>query len=96
MQAVVCQAASVLLPKNTKDQRRCGERVAKGAIDAGDLIFVRGKNSRLSHVGLALPSPDGTTVIHSCLSRKRILEEPLTDFLKRYDFLGARRPVLWR
>lgn len=95
VQAVVYSAASVLLPKNTKDQRQTGARVARTAIAPGDLVFVRGRESRLSHVGIALPSPAGTTVAHSCLSRCRILEEPLSDFLDRYDFLGARRPIAW-
>jgi hypothetical protein len=95
VQTVVQGASDVLLPKNTKDQRQQGSRVSKTAIGPGDLVFVRGRNSRLSHVGLALPSPAGTTVIHSCLSRERILEEPLAAFLERYDFLGARRPVAW-
>ncbi len=95
VQTVVHGTSGVLLPKNTKDQRQIGARVAKGAIEPGDLVFVRGRGSRLSHVGIALPSPDGTTVAHSCLSRFRILEEPLDAFLDRYDFLGARRPIAW-
>ncbi len=96
VQSVVFDASGLLLPKNTKDQRATGARVAPDAIAPGDLVFVRGRDSRLSHVGLALPSAQGTTVAHSCLSRRQILEEPLADFLERYDFLGARRPVAWR
>ncbi len=95
VQAVVLAASGLLLPKNTKDQRQAGARVAPDAILPGDLVFVRGRASRLSHVGIALPSPSGTTVVHSCLSRERVLEEPLSAFLDRYDFLGARRPVAW-
>ena len=95
VQAVVSGASGVLLPKNTRDQRQIGARVSRATIAPGDLVFVRGRESRLSHVGIALPSPDGTTVAHSCLSRCRVLEEPLADFLDRYDFLGARRPIAW-
>lgn len=95
VQSVVLDAAGVLLPKNTKDQRQAGARVAKDAIAPGDLIFVRGRSSRLSHVGIALSADAGTSVAHSCLSRKELLEEPLADFLDRYDFLGARRPIAW-
>lgn len=87
--------SGLLLPKNTKDQRHTGERVAAGAIEPGDLVFVRGNSSGLGHVGLALPSADGTQVIHSCLTRKQIVEEPLDAFLGRYRFTAARRVLRW-
>jgi hypothetical protein len=95
VQAVIFGASGVLLPKHTGDQRRRGLRVAASAIEPGDLVFVRGRSRGLGHVGLALAGSDGTTVVHSCLSRRRILEEPLGDFLDRYLFTGARRVVQW-
>ena len=95
VQAVIFAASGVLLPKHTGDQRRLGERVASSAIRPGDLVFVRGKSRGLGHVGLALAGDDGTTVVHSCLSRRRVLEEPLDEFLDRYLFTGARRVVQW-
>lgn len=95
VQSVLFQTAGVLLPKNTRDQRRLGARVAAPAIAPGDLVFVQGRHSRLGHVGLALPREGATVVIHSCLSRERILEDPVADFLERYRFVGARRPVAW-
>jgi hypothetical protein len=95
VQSLLLEASGVLLPKHTGDQRRLGARVAGGAIAPGDLVFVRGRDKGIAHVGLALPSADGTTVLHSCLSRGRVLEEPLAEFLARYRFTGARRVVDW-
>lgn len=92
VQGVVRDGADVLLPKNTKDQLRCGERVAKDAIRVGDAVFVKGRERNILHVGIALQASDGgVSVIHSCLSREVVLEEPLEDFLERYRFIGARR-----
>ncbi len=95
VQAVAWEASGVLLPKNTKDQLRRGARVAAGAIEAGDFVYVQGREKRLMHVGLALPAGDDYTVIHSCLSRGRVLEETREEFLTRYRFVGARRIVAW-
>ncbi|MCO4770377.1 MAG: C40 family peptidase [Deltaproteobacteria bacterium] len=97
VQSVVLDAG-VLMPKNTRDQMRRGVRVAQGAIDAGDLVFVKGREKALMHVGLALPDAENSanvSVIHSCLSRARVLEESLPDFLERYRFVAARRVVSW-
>ncbi len=96
VQSVVHEAGGVLLPKNTRDQMKRGVRVARGNIDAGDIVFVKGREKALMHVGLALPAEaGGISVIHSCLSRARVLEEPLVVFLERYRFVGARRVLDW-
>ena len=95
VQSVAWEAASVLLPKHTKDQLRRGARVAAGAVAPGDFVYVKGRDRSVMHVGLALPDAHGVGVIHSCLSRGRVLEESKEDFLQRYRFVGARRIVLW-
>ena len=95
VQSVVFAATGVLLPKHTGDQRRLGARVGVGSIDAGDIVFVRGREQSVGHVGIAVGSPDGVQVVHSCLSRGRVLEESLELFLTRYRFTGARRVVDW-
>lgn len=95
IQSLVWQSAGVLLPKHTGDQRRLGGRVGSTAIAPGDLVFVRGREKGLAHVGFALPAEGATTVVHSCLTRNRVLEEPLSTFLDRYSFVGARRPIAW-
>jgi cell wall-associated NlpC family hydrolase len=92
VQGVVAEASSVLLPKHTGDQQAFGVRVAQTNIAPGDLVFVRGLEKNLGHVGLALPG----SVVHACLSRGRVLEEPLAAFFARYRFSTARRVVSWR
>ena len=94
VQSLALEAANVLLPKNTRDQLRRGARVAEGAIEAGDFVYVQGREKRVMHVGLVLPG-DPVTFVHSCLSRGRVLEESRADFLERYRFVGARRIVAW-
>jgi hypothetical protein len=95
VQAVAYEAAGVLLPKNTKDQLRRGARVAVTDLRPGDFVYVQGRDKRVMHVGLALPVDDSVWVIHSCLSRGRVLEESLSDFLEMYRFVGGRRIVAW-
>ena len=97
VQSIVFRASGLLLPKNTKDQRALGLRVSAASIQPGDLVFVRGRERNLGHVGLALPSllGSGVSVIHSCLTKNLVLEEPLEEFITRYRFTGARRPVAW-
>ena len=95
VQSILCEVTQVLLPKHTGDQRRYGTRVAAAAIEAGDLVFVRGRERGLGHVGLALPGENGTSVIHSCLTKNEVVEEPLESFITRYRFTGAKRVVQW-
>lgn len=95
VQAVLLEATGWLLPKNTRDQMKRGVRVAVSGIAAGDLVFVRGRDKGLMHVGVALPTDDGVSVIHSCLSRNVVLEETLPAFLERYRFTAARRVLEW-
>jgi cell wall-associated NlpC family hydrolase len=97
VQDLIFSTCGVLLPKHTGDQRRMGARVAAGAIAPGDLVFVRGNDQGVAHVGLALPArgAEGIVVVHSCLTKNRVMEEPLPVFLARYRFTAARRPVLW-
>lgn len=102
IQSVLYEGAGILMPKNTRDQMRKGARVGAPTVRPGDLLFVRGKTKNLMHVGLVLPASDdpdlthgGGTVIHSCLSRGHVIEEPLVEFLDIYRFTGARRVVAW-
>jgi cell wall-associated NlpC family hydrolase len=102
VQSLLWEAAGVLLPKHTGDQRRLGLRVGLDSLRPGDLLFVRGREKGLAHVGLVL-SAEGAgaggeprlNAVHSCLSRGCVLEEPLPEFLDRYEFSGVRRVVDW-
>lgn len=97
VQDLIFSACGLLLPKHTGDQRKMGGRVAAGDIAAGDLVFVRGNDQGVAHVGLALPAEhrSGVSVVHSCLTKNKVMEEALNVFLGRYRFTAARRPVAW-
>lgn len=81
--------AGVLLPRNSRQQRRCGERVGAEELHLADLLGVvhRGPR-RSSHIALAL-SP--TEVVHASTGRGEVVREPLAEFLQRYQLVAARR-----
>lgn len=79
---------NLLLPRNSKAQRRCGRRVGRRDIAAGDLIFASAKTRNISHVALAVTPKDWA---HACLSLGRVVLEHQDTFLTRYRFRGARR-----
>jgi len=97
VQDLIFSSCGVLLPKHTGDQRKMGARVAASEIAPGDLVFVRGNDQGVAHVGLALQAQlaGGVVVLHSCLTKNKVMEEPLAVFLGRYRFTAARRPVRW-
>jgi len=76
------------LPRNSRGQRRCGERVAGPNVAAGDLAGAISRRRRLSHVALAL---DAGSVVHACSETGRVRVEPRETFEARYQVLGWRR-----
>ncbi|MBN96084.1 MAG: hypothetical protein CL928_18745 [Deltaproteobacteria bacterium] len=99
VQSVIWGVAGILLPKNTRDQQRTGEPVPVDETRAGDLVFVRGRELGLHHVGMVLEStkePNRLSVIHASMSRNAILEEGWSAFLDRHDYLDTRRVVDWQ
>ncbi len=77
----------ILLPRNSKEQRRCGKRIPLNEMIPGDLLFATTKTNRFHHVALIVP--DG--VQHACLGQKSVIVESLTQFRDRYNLIGARR-----
>lgn len=82
-------AAGVLLPRNSRAQRRVGAKVRLADLQQADLICAvyRGPK-RTSHLALAL-GPD--EVIHACSEWHQVRREPLADFRARYQVLTVRR-----
>ncbi len=82
-------AAGVCLPRHSRAQRACGQRIPVDAVRAGDLVAAvyRGPR-RTSHVGLAL---DAGTVLHACSALGQVRIEPRADFEERYQVLAWRR-----
>lgn len=82
-------AAGVVLPRNSRAQRRVGERVRLAALREADIICaVHRGPKRTSHVALYLG--DGE-VVHACSEDSQVRREPLADFRNRYQVLTVRR-----
>jgi hypothetical protein len=82
-------AAGVVLPRNSRAQRKVGERVRVSDLREADLVcaIYRGPK-RTSHVAISL-GPD--EVIHACSERNQVSREPLADFRARYQVVTCRR-----
>ncbi len=82
-------SVGLLLPRNSRAQRRSGERVALGELAPADLVgAVHRAPGRSSHIALAL---DPRNVIHACRERGQVLAEPLDAFRERYQVVAVRR-----
>lgn len=77
----------IMLPRNSRVQRKCGCRIPLRDLSAGDLIFAVGKINNLHHVAIALP--DG--VQHACLTEKQVILESTANFQSRYRIIAIRR-----
>jgi hypothetical protein len=82
-------SAGVRLPRNSRAQRKVGERVRLAELQAVDIICAvhRGPR-RTSHVALYLGEGE---VVHACSERNVVRREPLGDFRNRYQVLTVRR-----
>ncbi|HVC39002.1 MAG TPA: C40 family peptidase [Candidatus Dormibacteraeota bacterium] len=82
-------SAGVRLPRNSRAQRRVGERVPLAQLAELDLICaVHRGPKRTSHVALYLGQNE---VIHACSECHQVLREPLAEFRERYQVLSVRR-----
>jgi hypothetical protein len=82
-------AAGVVLPRNSRAQRKVGERIRLADLREADLVcaIYRGPK-RTSHVAISL-GPD--EVIHANSERNAVSREPLADFRARYQIVTCRR-----
>ena len=82
-------AAGIVLPRNSRAQRRVGERVRLAELREADLVcaIYRGPR-RTSHVAISL-GPD--EVIHASSEDGQVRREPLVDFRVRYQVVSCRR-----
>jgi cell wall-associated NlpC family hydrolase len=82
-------AAGIVLPRNSRAQRKVGTRVRLAELRQADLVcaIYRGPK-RTSHVAISL-GPD--EVIHACSERNQVSLEPLADFRARYQVVTCRR-----
>jgi cell wall-associated NlpC family hydrolase len=81
VQRLVLEVLGVLVPRHSSDQLLVAPRPGPGRAP-GDLSFVWSDREALCHVGIGT----GSTVTHASLSRGRVVEDSLADFLA-----GTRR-----
>lgn len=80
---------NILLPRNSREQRRLGIRVRREELRPADLVGAISRGPRrFSHVALMLGPGE---VLHACSERNRVRHEPLADFERRYRVLSLRR-----
>lgn len=81
--------AGILLPKNSRAQRKIGRRVPREELRRADLLAAISRGPRrTSHVALALSSDE---VVHACSELMVVRRESLSDFEQRYRLLSVRR-----
>lgn len=81
--------AGVRLPRNSRAQRKVGERVRLADLGEADLICaVHRGPKRTSHLALYLGEDE---VIHACSECHEVHRERLADFQARYQVLTVRR-----
>jgi len=68
-------AFGIYLPRDTKDQKRCGEKVARRAVRTGDLLFFK------RHVGLALA---GEKIVHASVGGSGVRVNSLDPDVENY------------
>lgn len=79
VQRLVLDRLGVLLPRHSSDQLMVAPREGPGT-GVGDLVFIwsaREAFAGLCHVGIG----SGATVVHTSLSRRRVVEDPMEAFL---------------
>jgi cell wall-associated NlpC family hydrolase len=77
------------LPGNSTSQFAEGDRVDKGDLRMGDLVFFKTHGKRVSHVGIYL---DNGLFIHAPSRGKRVRIDHLDESYWAKRFAGAKRP----
>lgn len=88
-QSIFFQLFGLLLPKNSREQKKYGVRVKRSEICPLDLVFFVHRTRGTSHVGLAF---DGK-IWHLCLDKNKLASEALADISRNYKYVTARRII---
>ncbi|MCC7242079.1 MAG: C40 family peptidase [Acidobacteria bacterium] len=79
----------VALPRETRDQFRTGQRVDRGQLEPGDLVFFTTVAPGASHVGIMI---GGDQFVHAPSERGVVRVERLSSSYWNRRFVGGRRP----
>ena len=85
----VYQDFGIALPRTSQDQSRFGQKVSRGDLSRGDLVFFRtGKGSRVTHVGIYTGKGE---FIHASTRSKRVKYDRLDNKYFKNRYVTARR-----
>ena len=65
-------ARGVVLPRDSEQQSHCGAPVELDRVQAGDLLFFRGNDAKITHVAFA---GEADTLVHSAVSVGGVVQE---------------------
>ncbi len=91
VQRAYFEGVGLILPKNSRQQLKMGERVAKKRISKGDIVFFTVENSIL-HVGLVL---DDDRLIHASRDEGKVVVEDAGSAMRKRRFAMARRLAIF-
>jgi len=83
--------AGVELPRSSRKMWQKGQKVARGNLARGDLVFFRTRPDKISHVGI-VTDPERSLFAHASSSRGVVISN-LESKYYRLRFAGARRVI---
>ena len=86
----VFRSQGVKLPRTAREQSSRGQKVAKGSLKPGDLVFFNTRGSRVSHVGIY---KGNGKFIHASSGRGKVMVSDLNEGYYKRRFAGARRVI---
>jgi len=86
---------SIDLPRSSREQFKIGEKIARAALEIGDLVFFSSRGGKIpSHVGIYI---GGEQFLHAASRGKKVIISKLTEEWYSRRFIGARRILdLWK
>lgn len=86
----VFRAQGVKLPRTAREQSGRGQKVSKGQLKEGDLVFFNTRGSRVSHVGIYKGNGQ---FIHASSGKGKVMVSSLNEGYYQRRFAGARRVI---
>jgi peptidoglycan DL-endopeptidase LytE len=86
---------SIEVPRSSREQFKVGEKIARAALEIGDLVFFSTRGGKIpSHVGIYIGADQ---FLHAASRSKQVMISKLTEEWYSRRFIGARRiQDLWK
>ncbi|MFA6097610.1 MAG: NlpC/P60 family protein [Candidatus Paceibacterota bacterium] len=91
VQAVYRNAAGLILPKHSWDQKQMGSKIGLKDAESGDLVFLIKKRNSHKHVGILVLKDNTSWLIHASLDKRKVIIQKMDEVLENYDVIEARR-----